>query len=217
MSPAYLWRHYKKLRYQNKFKDQNLIVEIGARLHNVNFGKNVFIGANVLLENTYIDDYSYVNVNSYIGNSKIGKFCSIASGVKISLGIHPTDFVSLHPTFYANNKGFPTFSDKTYVKEYAEVEIGNDVWIGTDVMIPGGIKIGDGALIAAGAVVTKDVEPYAVVGGVPAKFIKYRFDEEVIEKLLKIKWWNLDESWLRKNFLLFHNVDKFLKHFENRL
>lgn len=214
LSIGYLKQHYKKIKYESKFKSQNLIVGIGTGLQNVNFGKNVFIGSNVQLNDTYIDDYSYVNSGAYIGHTRIGKFCSIASGVKISLGVHPMDFVSLHPAFYANNKGFDTFSDRTYIKEYANVEIGNDVWIGTDVMIPGGINVGDGAVIAAGAVVTKNVEPYSVVGGVPAKLIKYRFKKEVITKLLHIKWWCKDENWLGNNFLLFHDIEKFTSYFD---
>ncbi len=91
--------------------------------------------------------------------------------------------------------------------------IGNDVWIGSNVLIIGGIKIGDGAIVAAGAVVTKDVPPYAIVGGIPARIIRFRFDKEQINKLLELKWWNKDDDWLIKNNYLFCNVEMF---FENR-
>ena len=89
------------------------------------------------------------------------------------------------------------------LKVQKKVIIGNDVWIGSHALILGGVKIGDGAVIGAGAVVTKDVPPYAVVGGVPARIIKYRFSQEIIDKLLEIKWWNLPENILKENIKLF--------------
>jgi acetyltransferase-like isoleucine patch superfamily enzyme len=106
-----------------------------------------------------------------------------------------------------------TFADKQYFNEYTEVKIGNDVWIGEDVIIPGGVTIGDGAVIASRAVVTRDVAPYSVVGGVPARHIKFRFGEDQIKKLQAIKWWDRDEQWLRDNFKLFLNVNDFFSHF----
>src|SRR5690606_29947135 len=96
------------------------------------------------------------------------------------------------------------------------VKIGNDVWIGEDAIIMGGVKIGDGAIIAARAVVTKDVPPYSIYGGVPAKLIKYRFDNYIIKKLLAIKWWDLEESWIRENYYLFHDAEKFISNFNDR-
>lgn len=214
LSPKYSLARAKQRYLRWKHRDKDLRVGLSCGFHNVTFGRSVYVGDHVVLHNTTIGDHSYVNGHARIKNTTIGKFCSIASGVKIVLGAHPTDLISLHPAFYAINKPMETFADKQYFNEYLEVKIGNDVWIGEDVIIPGGITIGDGAVIASRAVVTKDVAPYSVVGGVPAKHIKYRFDEARIAELQRIRWWDKDERWLRENFRLFLDVEKFFGHFK---
>jgi acetyltransferase-like isoleucine patch superfamily enzyme len=144
-------------------------------------------------------------------NTDIGKFCSIGSFVSIGPGKHPIEFVSTSPVFFSDNKQCgTTFADMSYYREMGSVKIGNDVWIGANAVIFDDVTIGDGAVIAAGAIVTKDVEPYAVVGGVPAKMIKKRFSDEIIEKLMQFEWWNKDEVWLRKNYKLFHDIEEFM-------
>jgi acetyltransferase-like isoleucine patch superfamily enzyme len=205
-----IYQIYKRRQVYRKNKTKHLIIGLGSGFRNTIFGNYNYIGGNCSLTNVTIGDYSYINSNSKIRDTKIGKFCSIASNVKIVLGSHPTHLVSLHPAFYTNNKAFRTFADKTYFQEYYPVEIGNDVWIGENTIIPGGIKIGDGAIIATGSVVTKDVAPYTVVGGVPAKLIKSRFNEEQVKILLNTKWWDKEESWLKKNFEKFHSIDDFI-------
>lgn len=197
-------RLYYKLRFKN-----DLILGLGTNLNHVIVGKKVFIGSQSFVLNSKIGDYSYLNSNVKIRDSIIGKFCSIGPGVKIVLGNHPTDMVSTHPSFYSNNKPFLTFSDKMYFEEYKSVTIGNDVWIGEDVLIPGGVKIGDGAIITSRAVVTKDVEPYSIVGGIPAKLIKYRFDEDTRAKIANSKWWDNDDKWFKANFKKFHDPKMF--------
>ena len=117
---------------------------------------------------------------------------------------HPTDMISTHPAFYANNKAFETYADRMYCDELPNIEIGNDVWIGSKSTVLGNIRIGDGAVVAYGSVVTKDVPPYAIVGGVPARIIKYRFDKEIIDRLLEIKWWELSDDFFKKYFRLTH-------------
>jgi acetyltransferase-like isoleucine patch superfamily enzyme len=212
-SPKYGLAKAKQKYLAWKHRELKLRIGVSCGLHNVKFGKSVYVGDHVVLHNTSIGDHSYINGHARIKNTSIGKYCSIASGVKIVLGAHPTDLISLHPAFYAVNKPMETFADRQYFNEYLEVKIGNDVWIGEDVIIPGGITIGDGAVVASRAVVTKDVAPYSVVGGVPAHHIKFRFDETRINQLKEIRWWDLDEKWLRDNFKLFLDVDSFFKHF----
>lgn len=145
-------------------------------------------------------------------NFKVGKYSSIGLNLKIVSATHPMNLVSTHPGFVktANNVIWEAGSKlefQEYIKnpndERYSVIVGNDVWIGDDVTIKGGITIGDGAIIAFGAVVTKDVPPYAVVGGVPAKIIKYRMPEGDIQRALKIKWWDFSESVILNNLNAF--------------
>lgn len=178
-------------------------VEIGL---NCNFGKNIKLYKNVVIVNSIVDDYSYIGGNSEIKNCSIGKFCSIAPDVKIGLGMHPTDKISTYPGFYSQSaSGVVKIGYDPLIIEEKRVIVGNDVWIGTRSMIIDGVIIGNGAIIAAGSVVTKDVKPYEVVGGVPAKNIKYRFSEEEIKQLEEFRWWDRGLDFCREN------VDLFLK------
>lgn len=150
-----------------------------------------------------------VGKNTYLGSpfricspdTKIGKFCSISWDVNIGTTHHPTDWLSTHVFQY--NKSLDIYDivlddDKVLKFDWQyPVEIGNDVWIGCDVTIMDGIKIGDGAIVGAGAVVTKNIPPYAIAAGVPAKIIRYRFDEKTIKDLLELKWWDLDDEIIK--------------------
>ena len=147
-------------------------------------------------------------------NADIGRYCSIASEVCTISGRHPTSvWVSTSPVFFSNECqcGTSYTSEKLFDESSPKTTIGNDVWIGARATILSGIKIGDGAIIAAGAVVTKDVEPYTIVGGVPAKPIKKRFTDEQIHALMKLKWWDKDEAWLRNHAAMFRNIDELIK------
>ena len=175
-----------------------------------------FEGANTIGDNTFFSGSmgygTYMCQNcSITGN--IGRFCSIAQDVKNSLGVHPitSPYVSTSPMFFSLRKQTgKTFAKKQLFDELKDpIEIGHDCWIGQGVFIVGGVKIGTGAVVLAGAVVTKDVPPYSIVGGVPAKVVKYRYDEETINFLLKSEWWNRPVEWLEANYELFSNIDEF--------
>lgn len=165
--------------------------------------------------------------------SSIGRFCSINGSAKICKN-HSLDCISTHPFLdHPNHMSWEDYIEcKTVIQKYGThfdnheyenslirdnkpVTIGNDVWIGANVIILPGVNIGDGAVLAAGAVVTKDVAPYAIVGGVPAKIIKYRFKEQDIDLLEKIQWWNWKEEEIEKNIELFYQPEKFLNEMRN--
>lgn len=158
----------------------------------------------------------HIGFASYIGDhcritAKIGRYCSISPRVVTVRGSHPTSrWASTHPAFFSPKKqcGMTFVSETKYQEMKPIIQIGNDVWIGDSVLIMDGIVIGDGAIIAAGAVVTKNVEPYAIVGGVPAKLIRYRFEPETIRKLLELCWWNRPLGWIQKQAENFAEVEK---------
>lgn len=169
---------------------------------------------------------SYIGANTQLC-ARIGRFCSISNNVLCNPGVHPytVPFVSTSPCFFSLNPNHSqcgsTFATEQLYEETRlvdaekniSVEIGNDVWIGERVFLVGGLHIGDGAMILAGAVVTKDVPPYAIVGGVPAKVIRYRYDEDTIKWLLDIKWWNNSKEWFEKNWRLLTDIDKLKEYY----
>lgn len=151
----------------------------------------------------------YIGKRTYIGAcSRIGRFTSISFDVKIGLVGHPLNYISTSPVFYAKRRGW---LDKNLYDETTQgtVEIGNDVLISANVMILAGVKIGNGAVIGAGSFVNKDVPPYAIVVGSPAKVIKYRFDDDTIKNLEEMKWWDLPKEELLKYESFFNNVEAF--------
>lgn len=148
--------------------------------------------------NSMIDKYSYCGYDCEIINCEIGKYCSIASHVSIGGDEHPINWVSTSPVFQKVKHSGPTKRFSCFeLNSSKRTIIGNDVWIGHNALIKQGVIIGDGAIIGMGAVVTKDVPPYAIVGGCPAHLIKYRFDNEIIQDLLDLQWWNCDEMTLQ--------------------
>ncbi len=204
----------------------------------INYGKNVFIGFSTICEgknnfaynssisSSRIGYGSYLAEGATIRKAKIGKYCSIGPNVNCIFGKHPSStFVSTHPAFFTSRKNIGVSYAKTQLfDEFSEprdnqgkysIVIGNDVWIGANVAIMDGVKIGDGAIVAANALVNKDVEPYTIVGGVPAKPIKKRFTDTHIAFLLQLEWWNKPENWIVEHASYFTNIDHLQKKIIN--
>lgn len=151
------------------------------------------------LKHCSVGRHSYCGYDCEIYHCQIGNFCSIAGGVHIGGAEHPTNWVSTSPAFYAVKQSPP----KKRFAQFApavdkQTRIGSDVWIGYGAVIKQGVQIGSGAIVAAHAVVTKDVPPYAVVGGVPARLIRFRFSADIVDKLMKTAWWELSDKEIEK-------------------
>ncbi len=201
-----------KIKYHGK-----CIIEKDA----VVYGTCTFEGKNKISPGAHVTSTSmgyasYIGKNSIFSHAKIGRFCSIGDEVRLVRATHPIEgFVSSHPAFYST----ATLSSLVSADKYKDIDedetgfsirIGSDVWIGNNVLLKAGINVGNGAVIAMGAVVTKDVPDYAIVGGVPAQIIKYRFSDEVRERLMKVQWWDKEIDWIKAHADLFQSVDKFL-------
>lgn len=173
------------------------LVAPGARI-----GHHVWLGRDVTLASAAsIGDRSYVNDRTAIGAASIGRFCSVAYNCCIGLHEHPLDRVSTSPHFYgsANLFGRPASFDDLGRPTVVE----DDVWLGSNVVVVQGVNIGVGAVVAAGAVVTHDVAPYTIVGGIPARTIRMRFPAEIVDALLASRWWEWSDEELRANERLF--------------
>lgn len=199
-------------------KNDHLIIKPGAYVNN----RCKFEGYNLIHTGTHFyDSYlgkgSYIAGNSYFYKACIGRFCSIGQNVRNNFAVHPSSkYVSTHPAFLSTKKqaGFTfvketKFEESKFLNKENKIIIENDVWIGNDVKIMDGVKIGNGAIIGLGSVVTKDIEPYSIVVGVPAKVLKKRFSEDEIKFLLEFKWWEKDFKWLMQHKQYFNNVTEF--------
>jgi acetyltransferase-like isoleucine patch superfamily enzyme len=161
--------------------------------------KTAVVGERSNIASTIMKKYSYCGEDCQIVNTEIGAFCSISDHVFIGGAEHPMDWVSTSPVFQnVRHSGPKKRFAKFDLPKSKRTIIGNDVWIGHGVTIKQGIKIGDGAVIGSNALVTKEAPPYAIVVGVPAKVLKFRFSEKVIEELLNMQWWNLSDHKLQQ-------------------
>ncbi len=214
------WVNKQFLRFRSDLIiEKRCIIDLKTRFEGGNR-----IGAESRIYKSYFGFGTYVGARASINSSKIGRFCSIGNELRIVAGKHPlATFVSTHPAFYSLQKqaGFTYANEQKFSEyEFADIEekywvdIGSDVWIGDNVLILAGCSIGVGAVVATGAVVTKNVEPYSIVGGIPARAIKSRFDAATVESLLKTQWWNKPIEWIKKKSEKMANVETFIKDFE---
>lgn len=189
------------IRYFIFFRKKNVIGHLTCYANGASrFDGYNYIGKMVRVINSRLGIYSYINFSSCITDADVGKYTCIGPDSYIGgLGAHPINRKSMHRMFY--NDSNPVWKGFFFKNDFVEVKrtkIGNDVWIGARCIIMDGVDIGDGAVIAAGAVVTKNVQPYSIVGGVPARHIKFRFPEEKIQILMQEAWWDLSLSTIKK-------------------
>ncbi|MCW3083813.1 MAG: maa [Bacteroidetes bacterium] len=216
LNPLTYWLKwlYTKWRLESKYRGKHLKLEYMVEItKNSTFGNYNTIYKYARLQNVEFTDFATVGRNAQLQNVKMGKFSGIGPFSYIGLAAHPAEkFVSPHPLFYSTlgqSSGL-VIVEKDLFNEYEPTYIGSDVWVGNGVSVIQGITIGNGAIVAAGAVVTKDVAPYSVVGGVPAKLIRYRFTPEQIDFLQEFKWWDKDLDWIKANKDLFLDIEKFI-------
>lgn len=160
--------------------------------------------------------FSYSSSSGLGYGVKIGRYCSIAQNVKVMGAEHFTDWISTSPVFYGNGYHDAEQDHVSHVyRTRRNINIGNDVWIGNDVVLKSELNIGDGAIIASNSVVTKDVPDFAIVAGIPAKIIRYRFSEEVIKKTKDLEWWNFHKNDLKG--MMANKPELFLSHLEEKI
>ncbi len=196
-----------KVRYIDEFENEwkkaafiesEIKLNAGAKIVRSKFTGPAFLNKNAQVgPDADIGRYFGTNENSYIARSTIGNFCSFGARSAINPFNHPVDWLSINE-FQYHPKSFDWIDEYNEMERlsragdmFARVEIGSDVWIGHNVNVMAGVTIGHGAIIAAGTIVTKDIPPYAIVGGVPGEVIRFRFDEAIVQKFLDTEWWTL--------------------------
>lgn len=217
----------RNLTYMWRYRGRRVIVKRNARV----VKGSVLEGLNRVANRTYFQ--GYMGLGSYIGtdchvSARVGRFSSIAPQVTTSDGIHTyrEPYVTTSPMFFnrrhLDGMSFATRDTLANIRHADDVcggvavSIGNDCWIGQGVFMAGGVTIGDGAVVLAGAVVTKDIPPYAIAGGVPAEVKGYRYDPATIEMLLRVRWWEMPEEWLRENWEMLNDMERFRKYFADK-
>jgi phosphonate metabolism protein (transferase hexapeptide repeat family) len=209
-NPFTVWLRWLLTALKYKMRYQHFQMEYLSEVTNCRFGIYNTIRKHARLRQVEMGDYSYVGRDSQVYEARVGKFTCIGPGVTIGPGEHPTDRISIHPMFYSTRaQSNPVIVESNRFEEMPITVIGHDVWIAQGAILRSGVRIGHGAIIAAGAVVVQDVPDYAVVGGVPAKIIKYRFDGRERERLAQIAWWDWDAETLRASVEKMNRPDLF--------
>lgn len=202
---------------KNAIENANKVINSEIIQNKTYLGKECKIYPKARLSNSIIGNYTYIAENSIINNTIIGKFCSVGPNLISGWGIHPTNGVATHPMFYSKTSPINiSLSSENKIEEIKQISIGNDVFIGMNVTILDGVSIGDGAVIGAGAVVSKDIPPYAIAVGNPIKVIKYRFTDDIINRLLSIKWWELNDEELCLVEKYFFKIENFIENIERK-
>ncbi|THB77166.1 MAG: acetyltransferase [Desulfobulbaceae bacterium] len=202
--------------YQHKRLSVHPLIAPTAQVTECSLGHYVEIAEEANIAKSSVGDYSYVMERADIIYSQIGKFSNIASDVRINPGNHPVDWVSQHHFLYRLKQyGFGEQDNEAFFnwRELQQVTIGHDTWIGHRAIILPGVTVGNGAVIAAGAVVSKDVAPYSIVAGVPAKPLRTRFPKAIWQHLEETKWWDWDHETIKSRLNDFYDIRRFLQRY----
>lgn len=198
-----------------RYQGRDVVIDYSASLGSVEFEGLNKVGARTRMYNSRLGYGSYVANDSTLTGTRVGRYCSLGPNIAMPTGLHPTSgFASTSPLFFsrAGQVGRPfvsrqKFAENRFAEDGCLRVIGNDVWIGGNVVILEGVRIEDGAIVGAGSVVTKDLPPYSISVGVPAKVIRYRFDRQTIDRLLATRWWERDPEWVESNADAFERVE----------
>ncbi|MBR3339642.1 MAG: CatB-related O-acetyltransferase [Lachnospiraceae bacterium] len=211
-------KNFLQCMKNNRKNAGKVTVQFGAHTDGSSFEGRNAIGRHTSVLQSSLGYGTYVASGSFLRGAKVGRYCCIGKQVRVIDVTHPSrQYVSVHPLFFAKKTvvgesyvGRQKFEETVKLPDDPKfsVRIGNDVWIGDGAMILGGHTIGDGAIVAAGAVVTKDVEPYAIVAGVPARPVRKRFSDDEIHFLEELRWWDKGEEWIRENAEKFDDINK---------
>lgn len=189
-------------------------IALFALLQEVEIHKTASICLGVKFYRGKLGKYSYIGNNSFVVDTIIGNFTSIAPDCYIGGTKHPLEWISTSPVFHKHENIMKKNFARHEFEIFAKSSIGNDVWIGNKVMVKAGVTIADGAVVGMGSIVTKDIGPYEVWAGNPAKMIRKRFDDYTIEKLLKVQWWNWSDDKIEKLGSYMTDIQAFLKKIE---